>query len=605
MSESETSIKPTSQMVAKRFSVPWPVLSLVAICVALAFYFCWLQTTYYQHYQPFFDSLSYYNEIHVVMTAGQNEGISSAFTGAIDSRSTVFMPRLIAALVSPIFAPSRNFAVWVQMAQLFLLMASLMYYYRSVHKTKPWISLLLVLPLMLMSFMYQRHGGVSDFRMDFSLYTTYAMACVWYLIASTSMRRIHFFTLGIVVALACLFRATAPVYLVLALVPPAIMQLWYSPQRLPFLRGLAFATVTAMVGCLWFFIANFDALHHYYFVWNTDANAKLPISDSYKHIKFTVRHMGDTFWIWLLVMNLLLLWVHGTRGGKGFRSNVNEYLKTSVRRTDLRLLWFGVAPLAMLVLRGAGLNPYVCLPAVAGMYLFLMDVFAKDELLFQERWGKIATIAALALVSVVVLYEGIHQHEKGDHHSMAAHKKIISTMMVDAKQQGLNRATFDSSHVFFLNTMSLVSTLRFDTPAANFDRNKIVVDEIQMQPQAVFSGVVAKSNWNELGGTEREKLDLLVSRANKQLDYLVMPVDATAEYLQSKVRHNIINQHQTYLKQHVLADERWEKLGDPVENRTNETVQLYRNNRRIAIAKQRNKRRDVKVRQAKTDSSLR
>ena len=285
------------------------------------------------------------------------------------------------------------------MAELLLLMASLMYYYRTVHKTKPWVSLLLVLPLMLMSFMYQRHGGVSDFRMDFSLYTTYAMACVWYLIAANSMRWIHFFTLGIVVALACLFRATAPVYLVIALVPPAILQLWFNPKRGPFMRGLTVATVTAMAGCLWFFIANFDVLHHYYFVWNTDANAKLPISDSWKHIKFAIRHMGDTFWCWLLVMNVMLLWFHGTRGGKDFRSNVRKYLKTSTRQTDLRLLWFGVAPLAMLVLRGAGLNPYVCLPAVAGLYLFFMDVFAKDQLLFQERPFRLVAIGAFALVS--------------------------------------------------------------------------------------------------------------------------------------------------------------------------------------------------------------
>ena len=605
MSKSETSIQLTSPAVSKRFGIPWPALSLIAICVALAFYFCSLQTTYYQHYQPFFDSLSYYNEIHLVMTAGQNEGISSAFTEAIDSRSTVFMPRLIAALVSPIFSPSRNFAVWVQMAELFLLMASLMYYYRSVHNTKPWTSLLLVLPLTLMSFMYQRHGGVSDFRMDFSLYTTYAMACVWYLIAANSMRRTHFFTLGVVVALACLFRATAPVYLVIALVPPAIFQLWFSQQRWPFARGLAVATVTAMVGCLWFFVVNFDVLHHYYFVWNTDANAKLPISDSWKHIKFTVRHMGDTFWCWLLVMNVMLLWFHGTGGGKSFRSNVNSYLKTSARQVDLRLLWFGVAPLAMLVLRGAGLNPYVCLPAVAGLYLFLMDGFAKDQLLFRQRSGTLATTVAFALVAVVVLFEGVHQHEKGNHQSMAAHKKIISTMMVDAKQQGLKRAAFDSSYVFFINAYSLVSTLRFDTPEAKFDRHEILVNDIQVGPRAVFSNVVANADWSDLSGTDREKLDSLVNKANEQLDYLVLPVDATAQFLQLKVSHNIINRHQTYLRQSVLADDRWEKLGEPVKNRTDEVVQLYRNNRRIAIAKRRNERRDVKVRQAKTESSLR
>lgn len=567
-----------------------PALLLAGVCAMLAVYFCWLQTTYYQHYQPFFDSLSYYNEIHVVMTAGQNEGVGSALDTALNTKSTVFMPQLIAAIVSPWVAPSRNFGVWVQVAELYVLMASLMYYYRRVHGVQPWPALLLVLPLALLGCFYQRHGGMSDFRMDLSLCLTYATGCVWYLIAVATLRWTHFFTLGCVVSAACLFRATAPVYILIALGPVAIGQLIFNPNRRKLSRGFVITTLTVVVGAMWFFVTKFDVLHHYYFVWNTDANAKLPLSESWRHIKYAVQHVGGPFWYWIALMNVALFWFHGTGGKSGFGANVSNYLKTSTRGTDLRLLWFGVAPLAMLVLRGAGLNPYVCLPAVAGFYLFLLDPLAKDKRFLQRPQGQLVTLSLLTMAALVTVNNGIRHHNKGDHLSMAAHKKMIETMVADAGSLGLNTATFDSSHVFFLHTGSLVSAMRFDVADAKFEGVQMRIQDIHMRPKSVFSSCVAASDWNAIAGTTEQKLDHLISRADDELDYLLMPVGSSVDYMQTHVSQNVINQHQHYLGRKLLATDQWEPLGDPVQNRSQETVQLYRNNRRTSIARRRNER---------------
>lgn len=560
---------------------------LVSLCVALGLYFCWLQTTYYQHYQPFFDSLSYYNEIHLVMTAGQNEGVVAAIREVMDTPSTVFMPQLIAAIASNWVSPSRNFGVWLQMFELYVLLASLMYYYRRVHGVKPWPAIVLVLPVTMLGFFYQRHGGMSDFRMDLSLCLTYAIACVWYLIAVATLRWTHFLALGVIVSVACLFRATAPVYLLIALGPVAVAQLYFSQNRWKMSQGFAITTVTVIVGALWFFVSKFDVLHHYYFVWNTDANAKLPISQSWLHIKFAIRHAGGTFWYWLLLMNGILLWLHGNDGQQGFFANVSNYLKTSTQGADLRLLWFGVAPLAMLVLRGAGLNPYVCLPAVAGLYLFALEPFAKDRIWFQNRQRRVLTFGLLVIAATIVINDGIRHHKKGDHQSMAAHQTIIRTMVDDADVLGLKKATFDSSHVFFLHTGSLVSTMRFDVPEAEFQGRKVRINDIEMSPRGVFSSCVAASDWSAIKGTSKQKLDHLIARASVELDYLVMPIGDSVDYMQTQVSQNVINRHQTYLGQQLLSSGQWEPVGVPVENRTQETVQLYRNRRRIAVAQQR------------------
>ena len=582
------------------------MIVLAATCFGLAFYFCSLQTTYYQHYQPFFDSLSYYNEIHRVMTTGQNDGVAAALDHAVSSRSTVFLPKMIAALASSVFAPSRNFSVWLQTTQLFVLMGSLLYYYRRVHQTSPWHSLFLVMPLFLVSFMYERHGGVSDFRMDLSLYFTYTAACVWYLIATHTLQMKHFLILGVVIAAACLFRATAPVYLALALGPPALFQLWKSQQRRQLFKGFATVVVTVLAGSLWFFVINFELLHHYYFVWNTDANAKLPLSQSWMHIKFAVRHLGAAFWYWCLLMNGLLLWVvvSSNQGEKTLVAKVGRYFKESLASTNLILLWFAAAPLAMLVLRGAGLNPYVCLPAVGGIYLFLLDPIAKLKLLNQHRSGRTISVCLLAIGLAIILNDGFRHHQKGNNYSMAAHKKIISTMLTDANEQGLASATFDSSHVYYMHTWSLASSLRFDIPQATFEDNKILVDGLVVRPRAVFSRCVATADWNVIKGSTAEKLDSLVSRASQELDYLLMPVGESVEFMQSEVTQNVINRHQRYICDAIKADADWEPVGSPVKNRAHEMVQLYRNTQRIEIARNRRSLLQKRARQAKRKTNL-
>jgi hypothetical protein len=561
------------------------VAILVTICAGLAIYFCSLQNTFYSHYQPFFDSLSYFNEVHKVMVTGQQHGVSASLQQAFDMNSTVFAPKCIAAIVSPLFKPSRNFAVWLQIAEVLTLLLSLFYYFRTSKNATPGTALILLTPFLLTSCLYQSHGGVSDFRMDLSLYLMYSVSCVWYLIATETRKRGHFVLLGLAIAATCLFRATAPVYMMLSLGPIVLSELLFAKGRGELLKGLCVAGVVAVSGSCWFYLSNFDYLQYYYFVWNTDANAKLSLGESLRHVNFAFDHVGIVFLCWLAVMNGLLLFANQKNSSDSFGSVFSATVQRAARQTDFRLIWLAIAPIGMLVLRGAGLNPFVSMPAVFGLVIYLTSSLANDRSLFQySTTRKLAAVASVAAV-LAMGFEGWKDHQAGKFNSMSAHKQTIRQIVDDAKIDGLEAVTLDSSHMFYLHPFSLEGTMRFDFPGADFKSDGIGIHGVQLQPRSVFSRVVAQANWDELNGSPRERLEQLVNKADAQVDYLILPDRETADFLEQNVAHNLINQHQNELRNRILSSRNWVPVGNPIRNSDQETLQLYKNQRRVEVAR--------------------
>ena len=111
---------------------------IVLVCVGLGIYFCSLQNLLYTHYQPFFDSMSYYNNLHAIMSTAQDDGVGPALAKAFNgSNDTVIAPYIAGALVGPLVKPTRNFGVWLQIAELFVLLSSLFYYFSTIRKLQP------------------------------------------------------------------------------------------------------------------------------------------------------------------------------------------------------------------------------------------------------------------------------------------------------------------------------------------------------------------------------------------------------------------------------------------------------------------------------------
>ena len=240
-----------SEYSNQRFALSAAVV--VLICLALGIFFCSIQDLYYSHYQPFFDSVGYYDQLHAVMMTGKGEGFGASLQLASES-GTVFMPYFVGTLVYQFVEPSRNLGVWIQVFQLMVLMVSVLYYFQKVKKSPSAFAIVLLAPLGLTTCFYLDFGGLSDFRMDLSLYLTYSISCTWYLVAIHTRRRLHFFAFGLAMAVTCLFRATAPVYLIVGLGPLILYELIRHSQRRQILTGIAIASLTAIAGSLWFFI---------------------------------------------------------------------------------------------------------------------------------------------------------------------------------------------------------------------------------------------------------------------------------------------------------------------------------------------------------------
>lgn len=542
------------------------------VVVAISGYAMRLNARYYANNQPFFDSLGYNTEVHHVMCTCRESGLLAALHDSC-THNTVCLPFLIASFLALFVEPSRMVGIWIQGGELLLVIWSLFYYFTRVRGLSASLAALAVSPFLFLHCLYYRNGGLSDFRMDLGLMLMFSLTATWYLIAKSTGRRSDFVLLGLACGLACLNRGTAPMYFLAVLGPMALADIYFATARRLLLTGLVLAASVAMAVSLWFYVVNFDFLYFYYVVWNTDANAHLPLRESVAHFKFAAHHVGDAALFFAIAFQCVLAieWLLGMP-----LNPKNWVYRLQIPKLNWAAIWLAAAPTAMLVLRGAGLNWFVCMPSVFGCVLFLMFPIRNFNPKQISAASAILLLTAVTLCAGAEFRAGWRDHAGDSPESMAAHKATLAAIIADAQNSGISKARFATTHLFYLNTDSLRNVATYDMPDAHSTADSISVASIQLVAVPLLSRS-AEVNWRQVNGsTDEEKLDYLTRETAKQLDYIVIPTADSAEYVQTHVPYNVINRYEVELRKRLLASGHWKQISGDIRNSGDEVVRVYR-----------------------------
>ncbi|MFT5299813.1 MAG: hypothetical protein ACI814_000586 [Mariniblastus sp.] len=541
----------------------------------MGWYCCQLNQRLYSHHHPFYDSLSYNANMLRTITEARESGFAAAMELACFQNATNCLPFIVGAVIAPVVDPSRMIGVWIQTAFLFLFLASLLYYLVRVHRLAATTALAGCLAFLAAKCLIFPNGGLSDFRMDLSLYLTFGMTCVWYLISMSRPTKINFILLGASASMACLFRATAPIYLLFCLGPVCLIDLFPQEQRREKLIGIVTATLTVVLLSGWFFYFNFEYLKYYYFEWNTDANAKLPFSEAARHWKLAQRSIGEPLAYMILIWLILVTLV--TRR----KSTIGTWLKSAwlERSIDWRIAWLGLGPVVMLIARRAGLNPFVCMPAVFGLVLFFLLPCLKqierlaDKTLTRTCWTLL--IIALALSAT----RGWMKHGPDEFNTRQAHNELIDVVIADAKQNEIGTINFAVIQLTDLDSNGLYSSLLFDRPDISPGLNSVHYGDKEIFRIPTFARPAATDWKNIKGETDEEKRQFLIDDANVRINYLIVPDERSAEWLQQSASHNFINRHLVPLRAKIVSDPSWVLIAAPIKTNEKETVEVYRKQR--------------------------
>ncbi len=544
---------------------------LLLSCIVLGLYCCELNRQLYQHQNPFFDSVSYYRQLFQVMTLTRTEGVSYGLEQACLIGSTLCLPFIIAAFVGEWIEPSRFVGIWIQIGYLFFFQVSLFYYLTRIQRFKNKTAGLGCFAFLTASCLFYDNGGLSDFRMDLGLCLTFGITIIWYLAAMAKPSWWRFGLLGLAAGCCCLARATAPVYLLASLLPLIAIDLATLNRRVAKITGLLTATLLASLIAGWFYIVNFDYLYFYYAVWNTDANAKIPWSEALLHIKMARRCIGEP------LMILIVSWTIGTWLIARSRGKATGLMSSAWREGDInwRIAWIGICPIALMVIRRAGLNPFVCMPAVIGLFLvFTIPLLRMSERINDVKLNRYIWICLCACLILASL-KGWDRHCEKKFNTMASQKQVMEAIIADSAQQRRSRIRFSVMQLTNIHSQSLYSILLFDREDAKPQLEFVELADKQFVCRPVFSRAAA-ADWAAITGkTDQQKIDHLMKLANAQLDYLVLPDEASAKTIQQTVSQNYINRHLPALRTKVLKG-KWEKISGPIQTDENEFVEIYK-----------------------------
>lgn len=562
-SASETPSKPRTGLCA---------LGLLIACVLLGFFSCELNRQLYQHHHPFYDSLSYHEKMFRVMTISRDSGFIVSLKTACLQNNTNALPFIIGAAIAPVVSPSRLVGIWIQTGLLYLFLLCLLVYLVKIRELKPTIALSGCLAFLAAKCLFFSNGGLADFRMDLSLYFGFGMTCVWYLTAMARPTKTHFLLLGVSASIACLVRATAPIYLLFSLAPLCAIELIVADKRRQKLFGLVGATIVVIALAGWFFVINFEFLKFYYLVWNTDANAKIPFDEALHHWRLAQRSVGEP------LMLLILCWGLGLVVVTRRQESIGKWISRawSSRDIDWRIAWLALSPVVLMVARRAGLNPFVCMPAVFGLVLFFtLPCMSQLDRLSNKRLNQFCWTALLVCL-VIAMSRGWKRHTSDGFNTMAAHNQLIDTMLSDAILRSTDQFQYGVMHLTNLNSNSLYSTLLFDRQDASPSLQGVEIDGVQIKRIQTFTRPAA-ADWRLLkGNTDDEKIAGLLVDANNRIDYLILPDEQTATEVETTVAQNYINRYLVTLRQQIVDDESWVRVGKPIRTDDQEIVEIYR-----------------------------
>ncbi|OYP37907.1 hypothetical protein [Rhodopirellula sp. MGV] len=550
----------------------WKLLVPIAFVCFLVGAFCsQLNIELYQHMNPFYDSIDYHHLMHAAVVETQTNGIVSGVQLVWNSGSTVLMPFLIGILVGVFAEPSRLIGVWIQMIYLFAFLGCLSWYLQRFQKTSLSTAGLVCFAFLACDCLYGANGGLSDFRVDLMLCLSFGCTAILMLAAMEKPSRTIYALVGVAATVTCLSRATAPVYLLVALGPIALWTLLRGIERSRHLQGQLIAALVTVLGTGWFFFLKFDRLYYYYVVWNTDANADLSISESIKHFEFAGRSIGENFAL-LLMIWLIAISIYTVRSLP--KLPLWETLR-GMGPSFVAMVWIGVSPVLFLVLRGAGNNPFVSMPAIVGMSVATLLLLAKTiESIGSKSLGRIAT-ASLVFALASAAADGWEEHQPSGVNEMASLKQMVDTMVKDCRANGVGQINYSVTQVTSVCAGSVYSVATFDHDGFRKIDGQLECDGMAFQRKNTFD-VAAEATWDEVAGeTESEKIGTLISECEREIDYLVMPDEKTAAYIQQHYAFNVINRYQPNIREHLLANG-WVAISEPIQANENETVIVYR-----------------------------
>jgi hypothetical protein len=548
----------------QRFSTRTAAFAGAAIVILFTFwlgwYGCQLNHVFYSQQGPFFDSISYYNAAAEVHSIAREQGAIPAIRKSLELE-TVVMPWIMTAIVAPFVPLKRDLGVWIQTSCLLLLGLSVYWYLLRYRSLPWWLAAIASLPFLAFGGIFYFNGGISDFRMDLSLYTFLAIMGTWYLASRETGSRWPWIFAGIAAGAGSLFRATLPIYAMLMFGPPILARLIQGHDRKRVLTGLAW--ITAM----WILIAavpygiKFDQLYYYYAVWNIDANMKLPWSQSSMHFPMAWSHVGKWF-AWAL----------------GAACLVSLISARPRRMPDVALLWMALSVPLFLAWRGAGPNPFVTMPAMFGLIMFAVQPW-RDRYSLSYA----ASVAIAILLTAGVMMEAAsapmrHLSENVFAPRMAPLRQMIALIENDMKQQGRTTAAYAAPFIGRFHVRGLKNVMIFDygyrpeNMGARSPDGRWLAHERDYE----FTAPVLVSWQRDIpGSTDEEKIQTIVKLALDKIDYLIVPDEKSLTFLEQHRAHNFIHSKTRAIVTRALASGRYQRLGGDIEIAPEEVLHLY------------------------------
>jgi hypothetical protein len=553
------------------------VYGMIAIAVfqcGLGLYAAALNKLFYAKFGPFYDSMSYLNRLAELQSTAQAKGRFAAFLEA-SFHSTVVYPWLLFAPFAKSAAMARTNGVWIQVVAAATMQFMLfLYFFRT--RSLPLVQAVAFSTVFsVIASFFHFNGGLADFRMDLLQYLVMTTVMAAYFIARQSSGILWWFLLGCFTGLLCLARATSPVYIVpiFAILAGADLALDFRDWRRIVGRWGVTAVVTVVVSG-WYFVANFEHLHFYYFIWNQDANARLPLATSVRHVGFVREHIGAPLLRALVVTAIVTLFAIVLQQGRD-----------ALRRVNWRALIFSAVPVGYLVLSGAGLNQFVSIVGAAGIIMFLLDPIAGARPRFAP-FPSLIIIAALALACFGNASRGIANHSRDDvvsayiprHDGLS---KIVELMTANARRDGMRRVyTYAVAHIGSIDGTALVNALLYDYGFQPTAGMIAVRDGVRLRRVDLGTSVATAVEWSRAHGrTDDEKIALAVSRLAEGADFLLVATDDSELPDHVFVTHLIPK-----LRAALLSSGNWVQTGEPIRVSGTERVLFLINKKRMGAS---------------------
>src|SRR6185437_14571304 len=158
------------------------LIFVVAFQFLLGLYAVSLNSLFYAHYGPFYDSMAYDNALARMQIGAQRDGTLTALWHAIRS-STIVYPWVLFAPFARLGIASRAVGVWIQIFAATWMQLTLFFYFLKL-RGRTWAeSFAFSSAFILIAAAFDNNGGLSDFRMDLLQYLLLVTVMANYLVA--------------------------------------------------------------------------------------------------------------------------------------------------------------------------------------------------------------------------------------------------------------------------------------------------------------------------------------------------------------------------------------------------------------------------------------